>query len=34
MKAERFKKWLEFVLLKSIGAGMTVIMDSAGFHRK
>jgi transposase len=34
MKAERFEKWFENVLLKRVGEGKTVIMDNAGFHRK
>jgi hypothetical protein len=34
MKVGRFERWFEFELLKSIGAGKTVIMDNASFHRK
>ena len=34
MKADRFERWIECDLLKTIGAGKTIIMDNASFHRK
>jgi transposase len=34
MKADRFERWLGFGLLKTIGAGKTIIIDNASFHRK
>ncbi|MDR2499709.1 MAG: transposase [Treponema sp.] len=34
MKADRFERWFRFDLLKTIGAGKTIIMENASFHRK
>jgi hypothetical protein len=34
MTGERFEKWFEFNLLKSVKAGCTIIMDRESFHRK